>query len=131
MRVFIIRSQASEADAGAWEVSYLASGKPLFVHIRTGFRTFEKPPALGGESSVVLPCKPVSTLAALPVQSNWHEHRAAGSGDLVYYRNAKTGEVNVWFVRNARVKHDHKHTKVQRLKKECRCGLEHTFAILG
>jgi len=92
----LVPTQSSEADAGAWEVSYLASGVPMFVHSRTGFRTFDKPPALGGESSVVLPRKPVSTLAALPVQSNWHEHRAVGSGDVVYYRNAKTGEV-CWF----------------------------------
>jgi hypothetical protein len=91
--------QAAEADAGAWEVTYLASGAPLFVHTRTGFQTFEKPPALGGGASslsVAANRKPASTLAALPVQSDWHEHRAAGADGLVYYRNAKTGEASAF-----------------------------------
>jgi hypothetical protein len=37
--------------------------------------------------------RPVSTLAALPVQSDWYEHKVKGTDGIVFYRNKGSDRV--------------------------------------
>jgi len=99
LRRLLEATEGSEGDAGSWAVQYLASGAPLYVHAATGFRTFDRPRALqggrgaaeGGEEAH----RPVSTLAALPVESDWYEHRVQDLPDgLVFYRHLASGLVS-------------------------------------
>jgi hypothetical protein len=99
-----------ESDAVLWEVRYLASGKPLYVHKKTGVRTFDPPKALllteHGQQKLLdaASSRPVSTLDAMPVQSDWYEHcyspeqgvggGGGGSAGLVYYRHAESGQTS-------------------------------------
>jgi hypothetical protein len=61
----------------------------------TGFRTFDKPAALLSEEGqrMLEASRPVSTLAALPVQSDWYEHKVKGTDGIVFYRNKGSDRV--------------------------------------
>ena len=115
-RLLDATADESGADANDWDVQYLGNGKPLFVHTETGFRTFDKPRALRAEDAMALlreaaAARPVSSIATMPRESNWYEHRlqtgrrrqgeedqravtAAASENLLFYQNAATGQVS-------------------------------------
>ena len=100
-RLLDATADESGADAEAWHVQYLGNGKPLFVHIETGFRTFDKPRALRAEDAMALlreaaAARPVSNIATMPRESDWYEHRVRDGKkeSLLFYQNAATGQVS-------------------------------------